>query len=96
VADALRAQRSDVRVELAFLEFMTPVLGDAVAAVLADGVVQVRIVPLFLAQGGHLKRDLPLLVDELRRLHPACRFELAAAVGEDQGVIDAMARCAGR
>ena len=96
VAEALRRERPDARVELAFLEFMTPTLAEVAAAALADGVVQVRIVPLFLAQGGHLKKDLPLLVEELRQRYPACQFELAPAVGEDQDVIDAMARCAGR
>ncbi|GHU32638.1 hypothetical protein FACS189497_14310 [Betaproteobacteria bacterium] len=81
-------------VELAFLEFMRPTLEDAVAALTAAGVRRIRVVPVFLAQGGHLKRDLPLRIDALREAHPGCELEVSAAVGEDAGVIAAIAACA--
>jgi sirohydrochlorin cobaltochelatase len=47
---------------------------------------------MFIARGGHLKRDVPLLLDELRRCHPQAQFELGAAVGEADSVVQAMAR----
>ncbi|GHT85023.1 cobalamin biosynthesis protein CbiX [Betaproteobacteria bacterium] len=81
-------------VELAFLEFMRPTLEDAVAALTAAGARRIRVVPVFLAQGGHLKRDLPLRIDALRGEHPGCELEVSAAVGEDAGVIAAIAACA--
>ncbi|MDD3352503.1 CbiX/SirB N-terminal domain-containing protein [Zoogloea sp.] len=81
-------------VTLAFLEFMSPSLEEAVDAAAASGVESLRVVPLFLAQGGHLKRDLPVLLEAARSRHPACRIELVTAVGEDEGVVRAMARCA--
>ena len=55
------------------------------------GAESVRVVPLFLAQGGHLKRDVPVLVEAAREKHPGCRIELVSAVGEDEGVVRAMA-----
>lgn len=79
------------RVELAFLELMAPTLEVAIAGLAADGVTQIAVVPVFLAQGGHLKRDVPLLIEAARAAHPACRIELALAVGEVDGVIDAIA-----
>jgi sirohydrochlorin cobaltochelatase len=78
-------------VELAFLEFMQPDLPAAVAALVAEGVVRIAIVPVFLAQGGHLKRDLPLMLDEIRQRHPGCAITLARAAGEADAVIAAMA-----
>lgn len=84
------------RVELAFLELMTPSLADAVAQLAADGVQRIAVVPVFLAQGGHLKRDLPALVEAARAAHPACRITLAQAVGEAEDVIAAIADYAGR
>ncbi|AVZ78384.1 cobalamin biosynthesis protein CbiX [Zoogloeaceae bacteirum Par-f-2] len=81
----------DVRVELAFMEFMSPTLDQAVDAVVADGARAVTVVPIFLAQGGHLKRDVPLRVEAARRRHPGTDFTLAPVIGEDDGVLAAMA-----
>jgi sirohydrochlorin cobaltochelatase len=87
----IRAAAGAPRVELAFLEFMQPTLPEAVAALAATGVTRIAVVPIFLAQGGHLKRDLPLLLDEVRRAHPACEIRLATAAGEAEPVVAAMA-----
>lgn len=78
-------------VELAFLEFMQPDLPAAVAALVAGGAARIAIVPVFLAQGGHLQRDLPLMLDEIRQRHPGCVITLARAAGEAEAVIAAMA-----
>jgi sirohydrochlorin cobaltochelatase len=90
------AQRPDVAVSLAFLELMTPSLPDEVDALVARGVREVTVVPIFLGQGGHLLRDLPLLLERLRASHPAVRFATVPAVGEDPAVLAAMsAYCVG-
>jgi sirohydrochlorin cobaltochelatase len=85
------AQRPDVAVSLAFLELMTPSLPDEAAALVARGVREITIVPIFLGQGGHLLRDLPLLVEGLRAAHPEVAFSTVPAVGEDPAVLAAMA-----
>ena len=81
----------DAVVELAFLEFMSPTLDVAVDDLVARGITQLALVPVFLAQGGHLKRDLPMLVEAARARHPGCTFELGLAVGEAPGVVAAIA-----
>jgi sirohydrochlorin cobaltochelatase len=89
--DLTAQQRPDVAVSLAFLELMTPSLPDEVALLAARGVREVTIVPIFLGQGGHLLRDLPRLVDELHAAYPGIAFSTVPAVGEDPGVLAAMA-----
>jgi sirohydrochlorin cobaltochelatase len=79
-------------VSLAFLELMSPRLPEAVASLVQDGCQQVSLVPVFLGQGGHVLRDLPLLVDELRGTYPGLAISVAPAVGEDAAVLDAIAR----
>jgi sirohydrochlorin cobaltochelatase len=94
--DLTAARRPDCAVSLAFLELMTPSLPDEVGAQVALGARDVTIVPVFLGQGGHLLRDLPLLLDQLRASHPQVTFRTVPAVGEDPGVLAAMAAyCAG-
>lgn len=92
VCAALRDQAPELRVELAFLEFMTPALRECAEALLDEGFERIVVLPMFIARGGHLKRDVPLLLDDLRERNPQARFELAAAVGEAESIVQAMVR----
>ncbi|WP_059416258.1 sirohydrochlorin chelatase [Cupriavidus basilensis] len=83
-------------VRLAFLELMTPSLPDALAELAGSGVADITVVPVFFGQGGHLRRDLPVLLDDCRRRHPGVEIRCATAVGEVEGVLDAVvAYCVG-
>lgn len=82
----------EVAVELAFLELMTPDLPQLAAQQIADGAQQITIVPVFLGQGGHIRRDLPVLIGQLREAHPDTQFQVAQAAGEDAGVLQALAQ----
>jgi sirohydrochlorin cobaltochelatase len=79
-------------VRLAFLELMSPGLAEAAAEVVANGAKSISVVPIFLGQGGHVRRDLPALIEELRMRHPGVTIECAAPVGEEESVLEAMAR----
>ncbi|KVQ71731.1 cobalamin biosynthesis protein CbiX [Burkholderia multivorans] len=92
LAARLRAAGSAAQVSLAFLELMTPSLDAAVAAQIAAGCTRVTVVPVFFGQGGHVRRDLPQLIDACRAAHPGVEIRCATAVGEDDGVLDAIAR----
>ena len=81
-------------VGLSYLEFMSPTLLDAGGTLAAAGCTRVDIVPLFLGTGGHVRKDLPLLIDTLRSAHPQVTWALQSAIGEAPGVIDAMAHAA--
>ncbi|MDB5827221.1 MAG: cobalamin biosynthesis protein CbiX [Variovorax sp.] len=78
----------------AYLELMAPGLPVAAAGLVAKGVSAVRIVPLFLGIGKHVREDLPGLVDGLRAAHPGVAFSLQTAVGEDARVIELLAQIA--
>ena len=90
LAALTQARMPEVPVSLAFLELMEPRLPAHVAALAAQGVTDITIVPVFLGQGGHLLRDLPLMVEQLRIDHPQLSVSVAGAVGEDPDVLKAM------
>ena len=80
VAERVRARaRPDCRSRLAFLELMTP---DArrgrPTRSPAPAATRVDVVPLFLGAGGHVRKDLPPLVDALRAAHPGVALQLHA------------------
>ncbi|MEO6895468.1 MAG: CbiX/SirB N-terminal domain-containing protein [Caldimonas sp.] len=94
VAERVRHAAPALPVRLAFLELMAPTLADAVEALVATGAAQIDVVPLFLGSGGHVRKDLPALVDAVRAAHPGTVVRLGGAIGEDAAVLDAMARAA--
>ena len=81
----------DTPVRLAFLELMSPQLPEALAELAAAGVAVVTVVPVFFGQCGHLRRDLPALVETCRQQYPTLSIRCAAAVGEAESVLDAIA-----
>lgn len=87
----MRASEPGLAVELAFLEFMQPTLAEAIDRLVSAGVGRVTVVPVFLAQGGHLKKDVPALVEEARSRHPQCEIRQVLAVGEVDTVVAAIA-----
>lgn len=88
--DLTQARTPDVPVSLAFLELMEPRLPEQVAALTAGGVTQITVVPVFLGQGGHVLRDLPLMVDQLRIDYPQTTINVVEAAGENAAVLNAL------
>ena len=96
VAARVRVQRPDMLVRLAFLEIMSPSLPDAGAELAALGCHDLQVLPLFLGAGGHVRKDLPLLVEALRNAHPCIAVTLQPAVGEIDSVTAAIVDAAVR
>ena len=94
VAARCALARGPQRVALAFLEFMTPDLVSAGQQLVAGGCTRVDVVPLFLGAGGHVRKDIPVLMARLQAEHPTVLFALRPAIGEAAAVIEAMATVA--
>jgi len=84
------SKRHSGPVSLAFLELMEPSLSAAVGQLVERGASRVVVVPLFLGTGGHIRRDLPALIEEAAR---AAKIPVSAVTpaGEDQMILDALA-----
>jgi sirohydrochlorin cobaltochelatase len=75
---------------------MQPSLAECAAVLHSDGVRSLRIVPVFLGSGGHLKDDLPKLVAEIRERHKDLEITVEPPIGEQPEVIVAIARAIAR
>jgi sirohydrochlorin cobaltochelatase len=91
VAERVRRAQPASPVQLAFLEFMSPNLAQAGAHLAAEGCTHIDVLPLFLGAGGHVRKDLPMLVEQLQSAHPGTTVRLHSAVGEQDRVVQAMA-----
>ncbi len=91
IARELKRRSPGMAVELAYLEVMKPSLDETVASLAAAGARRVRVVPLFLGAGGHIRDDLPRLAAAARARHPALEIVLETTIGERAEVIEALA-----
>ena len=76
---------------LAYLELMRPALPEALDALAQEGVSTIRVVPVFFGAGGHVKEDLPRLVQETLARHPQLRVQIDTPIGEQDAVLQAIA-----
>ncbi len=91
IREQVKVLRPGVPVELAFLELMEPGLAECVASLAARGTHRITLVPLFMAQGGHLKKDLPRIVQALQADHPGLSIAVTPAIGESAMLLAAIA-----
>jgi sirohydrochlorin cobaltochelatase len=88
IAASLGQKLPAVSIGLAYLEH-GPSLDEIVSALFAKGVASIRVVPVFLGQGGHVKDDLPRLVAQSTR--PGLSLTLDKSIGEQSQIIEAIA-----
>ena len=78
----LQSSRPERPVEIAYLELMSPTLEEAIASLVARGAPAITVFPIFMAQGGHLKQDLPRILEAIRGQYPRVPIALEPPAGE--------------
>ena len=94
VQERVRLMQPGLPVTCAYLELSQPDLPTAVTGLLTHGVTHIRVVPMFLGVGKHVRHDLPQMMTELREQYPNVVFECMPAVGEHPDLLDLLARIA--
>jgi len=94
VADRMRARTPALAVRCAYLELTEPDLPTVASELVGLDLTAVRIVPMFLGAGRHVREDLPALVADLRLRHPQVQWDLQPPVGEDDRLLDMLAHLA--
>lgn len=91
IREAIYACSPSTPVALGFLEAMRPTLDEAIDSLVESGVTEINIVPIFLATGGHIAKDLPQLAAAATDRYPKIAVNIKAPAGEAYTVIKAMA-----
>ena len=81
----------DILVESGFLELMRPTFAEAVDVLVSKGATEIAVVPIFMAAGSHINKDLPQLAADSMDQHPGLTITLAPPVGAAASVLGAMA-----
>jgi sirohydrochlorin cobaltochelatase len=90
IRERVGTHRPEYPVALAYLEGMSPTLEQAVDVLVDEGASSITVFPLFMAQGGHLKTDLPRMLDALRAARPHLPICQELALGDSPEVLDAI------
>jgi sirohydrochlorin cobaltochelatase len=94
--ERIRAQISahvpDLAIEIAFLELQAPILKDVVSRVVKAGARTIQIMPMFLGQGGHLRRDVAERVAAVAAAHPDVKIMQLESLGESEVLLAAIAQ----
>lgn len=67
---------------VAYMELAEPSLENTVAEGVSAGVDAFTVIPLFLAAGRHLRKDVPAIIESLERAHNV-KISLAPPIGEN-------------
>lgn len=82
LCERLSMALADTDVELAYLEFLKPTLEECVDALWQRGCRDIAVLPAFVGEGAHLRRELPELVERARSDHTGLSIELLPAMGD--------------
>lgn len=94
VMERIQSQQPDVAVACAYLELSQPDLPTASAQLIAQGISNIAVVPMFLGVGRHAREDLPEIVAGLTQQYPQVTFALRPAVGEDPRLLQVLSEIA--
>jgi sirohydrochlorin cobaltochelatase len=91
VRAAVERRLPDCATALAYLEQSVPDFATAVDQLVARGATLIEVVPLFLGAGGHVRNDVPQLVERAMARHTQVRFLTRPFIGDARAVLDAIA-----
>ena len=92
IKEIIQAASPARRVELSFPELMSPSLPEVIDQLVLEAYSDIEVIPVFLGQGGHIRKDFPAILDECQKKHPGLRLSAKPAVGENLGVLQAIAK----
>jgi sirohydrochlorin cobaltochelatase len=91
IRDEILAREPATLVEPGFLELLRPTFDETVDCLVRQGATEIVVVPIFMAAGSHVKKDLPQIAANAMDRHDGLVISLAEPVGEAQPVLAAMA-----
>jgi len=86
--ESLQANLGCDEVQLAYMEHGPPTLVDVASRAIDAGATSIRVMPLFLADAGHVERDIRPMVERLRERSEQVEVELLAPLGRHRGFRD--------
>lgn len=88
--EKLKASTESKNVSLCYMEFANPKLIDVIDNGYKSGLKKIKILPLFMAGGGHVDMDIPEQVKEAKEKYPGIEIEILKPIGEHPEIVNCM------
>ena len=75
---------------LAYMDLAEPSLFSVTEDLSKNGTKKIKILPLFMSGGGHVDKDIPRQVKELKTKFPEIDFEILPPIGEHPVIFKSM------
>ncbi|MFC4770237.1 sirohydrochlorin chelatase [Effusibacillus consociatus] len=85
--ERIREKKNDARLEFAYLELAHPTIGETIDRLAAEGIVHITAVPVILLAAGHVKVEIPHILDEARQRHPQMQIQYGRHLGLHEEVL---------
>ena|SRR3989338_7573463 len=77
-------------IHLAYMDLAEPSLFSVINKLQEKGVKNIKILPLFMSGGGHVDKDIPTQIKELKAKYTYINFEILPPIGEHLKLISSM------
>ena len=82
IVNKLKKELSGNMVQLAYIEFALPPLSKVISNLRRKKVNDIKLLPLFMAVGFHIKRDIKEIISKTKSENPELKIEMLPPVGE--------------
>ncbi len=91
VVDMVRETITDRPIEIAYMEFCEENIEHGIGALAKQGVTEIKVVPYFLFEGVHIRKDIPEEIDGILKKYPGVTVEMGQTLGADRRLADILA-----
>lgn len=88
VVAVLKERLQSVAVEKAFLQFSETNLEKGLLKLVQAGVTDIKVIPYFLFEGVHFKKDIPEEIKEFNQKYPQVTITLGRTLGGDSRLVE--------
>ncbi|HHU69042.1 MAG TPA: cobalamin biosynthesis protein CbiX [Thermoanaerobacterales bacterium] len=86
--DSISAKNLYSDVKVAFMEFNSPSIPEAIADICKEGAAEIIALPMFLYKGNHILHDIPKELKKAREENPYVTIYMADPIGFDERIAD--------
>lgn len=91
VVDMVREKITDRPIEIAYMEFCEENIEHGIKTLADKGVTEIKVVPYFLFEGIHIRKDIPEEIEEILKKYPGISVEMGKTLGVDERLADILA-----
>jgi sirohydrochlorin cobaltochelatase len=93
IASDVSKKSADTQIAIASLQYSQPDLKQSITALAEKGTKSIRVLPFFISTKGHVLKDVPPVIEEVKKSFPNLEIKVLDAIGEMPEIQTAFREC---